>query len=674
MFEIENRYWFTKFEIIEVIWIIKKIRHMIEFCRKSLIIIFIDHSTTADIIKQISFTTESTKKLNFRLIKISQYFSASFIKIKIKSKKFHLIPNALSRLKSTYAKKKKSTSNTLKKLNVEKMFVENFRMKKNFYENIVSYRVNEALNVYLNENIYLFEMIDDLKKKFKSTYKNDSQWKKIQNKIKTRQNQNDTFDEMNFIAKKFRILYASSNKIFRLCVPWKFEKKVYQLIHDSNHHCGFHRAYARASKAVYIRHLIERFRRYIRHCKQCLKVQIMRHAFYDELIFIKTMTFSFHIITIDFIVAFSIFESKMNAIFIITDKFFKRINIISKKTTWSTFEWTASWFEFLQKKNWKFSRAILSNRDRKFVTAFWKTIFNHLKIALLFITVYHPQTDGQSKRTNQTIKIVLKYAFMKKNCTDFIKLLTLIQIMINNFQNIITSMFSNEILYEFRVAETTDLLNDEKIRKKMNDDNSSTNIENEKKILRKKIIDAINFGQTMQKFKYDINHKPLNLKKNVKIYIRLHKKYSQPDLKNRKFDKQKIGSIEIIKKVKKLIYRFDIFNTWKIHSVISIIHFESISEKKNPFQKKPIELESIKTDENDDSDLYEIEKIIVKKKIHSNRERHRRNHTEFRMKWLKWKNQHNKWMKKDQLNECVELLTKFENTEKFSNIAWISRK
>ena len=106
LFETENRYWLIEFEIIEVVWMAKKIRHMIESCRKSSTTIFIDHSATVDIVKQTFLTIENTEKLNFRLMKTSQYFSTLSIKIKVKSKKFHMMSNVLSRLKLKYSKKK----------------------------------------------------------------------------------------------------------------------------------------------------------------------------------------------------------------------------------------------------------------------------------------------------------------------------------------------------------------------------------------------------------------------------------------------------------------------------------------------------------------------------------------------------------------------------------------
>ena len=207
--------------------------------------------------------------------------------------------------------------------------------------------------------------------------------------------------------------------------------------------------------------------------------------------------------------------------------------------------------------------------------------------------------------------------------------------MMNNSQNIIIDLSFNEIFYEFRITETIDLLNDDEIKKRTNDDNSSISVKKKKEILRKKTANAINFDQTMQKLKYDVRHKCFDFEKNAKVYIRLHKGYFQPDLKNRKFNKQKINPIEIVEKIEKLTYRFDISKTWKIHSIISMIHLKSASEKKNSYNKKHIEFESVKTNGNEnDFNLYEVEKIIAKKNRQTDRKRHRRTHIEFRVKWL----------------------------------------
>lgn len=85
------RYWFTKFEIVNLIWIFRKIQHFIEFVKLSTIV-YTNHEASLIVVKQISFTTSFTNKWNLRSITTSNYI------IKHESKRLHLMFNVLSRL------------------------------------------------------------------------------------------------------------------------------------------------------------------------------------------------------------------------------------------------------------------------------------------------------------------------------------------------------------------------------------------------------------------------------------------------------------------------------------------------------------------------------------------------------------------------------------------------
>ena len=52
--------------------------------------------------------------------------------------------------------------------------------------------------------------------------------------------------------------------------------------------------------------------------------------------------------------------------------------------------------------------SIVSDQDVGFTSRFWKKFHEELGTRLHFSTAYHPQTDGQSERTIQTLEDMLR--------------------------------------------------------------------------------------------------------------------------------------------------------------------------------------------------------------------------------------------------------------------------
>ena len=57
--------------------------------------------------------------------------------------------------------------------------------------------------------------------------------------------------------------------------------------------------------------------------------------------------------------------------------------------------------------------SIVSDRDPRFTSRFWPSLHNALGTKLHFSTTFHPQTDGQSERTIQTLEDMLRACVME---------------------------------------------------------------------------------------------------------------------------------------------------------------------------------------------------------------------------------------------------------------------
>ncbi|KAL1942197.1 hypothetical protein VTO73DRAFT_6261 [Trametes versicolor] len=82
--------------------------------------------------------------------------------------------------------------------------------------------------------------------------------------------------------------------------------------------------------------------------------------------------------------------------------------------------------------------SIISDRGPTFVSQFWRELSNHLQTELKHSTAYHPQTDGLTERTNQTLETYLR-AYVSYQQDDWVDYLPLAEFAFNNAINLSTN-------------------------------------------------------------------------------------------------------------------------------------------------------------------------------------------------------------------------------------------
>ena len=76
-------------------------------------------------------------------------------------------------------------------------------------------------------------------------------------------------------------------------------------------------------------------------------------------------------------------------------------------------------------------KRIVSDRDAKFTSKFWRSLFQAIDTQLCFSTTYHPQSDGQTERVNQVVEDILR-AYFNREPKKWIQYLPLVEFAYNS--------------------------------------------------------------------------------------------------------------------------------------------------------------------------------------------------------------------------------------------------
>jgi len=102
-------------------------------------------------------------------------------------------------------------------------------------------------------------------------------------------------------------------------------------------------------------------------------------------------------------------------------------------------------------------KSIVSDRNVKFLSYFWKVLWGKLGTKLLFSTTCHPQIDGQTQIVNRTLT-QLMHAIIQKNLQNWEDCLPFIEFAYNHSVHSTTEFSPFEIVYGFNPLTLMDLI------------------------------------------------------------------------------------------------------------------------------------------------------------------------------------------------------------------------
>jgi hypothetical protein len=199
-------------------------------------------------------------------------------------------------------------------------------------------------------------------------------------------------------------------------------------------HFGARRTLELIERTYYWPSLSKDVQNYVRTCAVCQRSKAPRHSKYGQLSPLPIPAEIFEEVTLDFVTGLPPSKDSSgcvyDAILVIVCRLSKMALYVPALKTWDAKQFAEAYFDNVILK-FGMQKGIVSDRGSVFTSAFWTEICYQLQVKRRLSTAFHPQTDGQTERQNQTLEQYLRM-FCTESQNNWPFLLKLAQFAYNN--------------------------------------------------------------------------------------------------------------------------------------------------------------------------------------------------------------------------------------------------
>jgi len=434
----------------------------------------------------------------------------------------------------------------------------------------------------------------------------------------------------------------------RIYVPAdaSLRNKVISLFHDNpeSGHFGALRTAELISRDFYWPALDATIRKFIAGCEICHRIKAPRHARHGVNMPLPPPLHPWEGITMDFVTDLpESTDSGFTGIAVIVDRPTKMAIYLPCRKDIDSPELARMFFEHVICKH-GVPDNIITDCGTQFTSRFWARVCSHLSINHRLSTAFHPQTDGQTERQNQTMERHLR-AFCNYEQDNSVELLPLAKFAYNNSLHASTRMTPFRALYhrnpqmQFKAPKPPA----SHLKSEIEADTVLEGLEDTHRILRENLLKA-----QQQQTKH-AGGKQIIFEVGDQVW--LSTKHFRTTRPSKKLDYKRTGPYTVSRVINKNAYKLDLPNTMRNHNVFHVSLLDRYAPPvtgQPPSEPQPTIVEDAGVQE------WEVEWILDAKLRYRN--------LHYLVQWAGYSHIRTSWEPAENLENAQEMVDEFHRT------------
>ena len=264
----------------------------------------------------------------------------------------------------------------------------------------------------------------------------DRVWKNLSKDYKNDKRTNEMFARIEafpgFTVSQGKLYHTGLGR-HQLYVPeGTLRDVVLRECHDARYagHLGIKKTTELVQRDFFWPTLVQDVERYVRTCEECQRNKASNQKPSGLLQPLEIPTQRWERVSMDFVTHLPKTPRHFDALMVVVDYLTKMLILVPTYSSATAVD-TARFFVDAVVRRHGLPRAIVSDRDTKFTSTFWREVQKTMGTTLAMSSGFHPQTDGQTERANRSIEEMLR-AYVSRRQTDWDERLGMVEFAYNN--------------------------------------------------------------------------------------------------------------------------------------------------------------------------------------------------------------------------------------------------